>query len=252
MMRSLVKIYCGVIAVAVIAMAATTVWAEGLLLNSDVETETRFLDHRPPVDMNANPNSYPDGWHHSANSAWSGDIGGNMFVSPSHSLYIPDNRTGDHDEMRSFGTPIPDVGLEGRSLWLMWKWKWNKQDGDLFSATVRTSTQPAPDLSMGQFDLMGNNDNPMDIQIRDHLYLTDGSADSNGFQMFMTTLPLLATEQSFDVIFRTRDNEGDSSELGTMWVDDIVINYHVPEPATIGLLGLAGFGLMMVSRRQRS
>jgi hypothetical protein len=37
-----------------------------------------------------------------------------------------------------------------------------------------------------------------------------------------------------------------------MWVDDIVINYHVPEPATIGLLGLAGFGLMMVSRRQRS
>ncbi len=259
MMRSFVKIYCGVIAAAIIATLATTAWASpgSLLANGDVELESRFVPHGTPgVET---PNGVPDSWHYSnsADSAWN-PAGDGMVTSGVHSLYHNDTSATGHNENRSFveqlGTDgvesgiIPDVGLEGRSLWLMWKWKWLKGEGDLFSATVRTSTQAA---SAGGLDLQGNNDNPMDIQIRDHLFLTDGTADSDGFQMFMASLPLLATEQSFDIIFRTRDNEGAASEMGTMWVDDIMVIYHVPEPATMGLLGLAGFGLMMVSRRRR-
>ena len=64
MMRHSWKIYFGLFAAAATAMAATTAMAAdlGLVVNGDVETETRFLDHRPPMDVNAHPNSYPDGW----------------------------------------------------------------------------------------------------------------------------------------------------------------------------------------------
>jgi hypothetical protein len=243
MKRNWWKFYCGLSALAIIAMAASTAFAGdlGLVVNGDVETETRFLDHRPPVDVNANPNSYPDGWHHSANSAWSGTIGGNMFVSPSHSLYIPDTRVGDHDEMRSFATAIPGAGTL-RNFVVKWAWKWDitSAAGDMFSATVRTSTQP-----VSGFDLSGAGP-----EIRDHVFLTDGSASSGGFQTFMATIPLLATEQSFDIIFRTRDNAGNSSETGVLFVDDI--SAVIPEPATMGLLGLGGLGLIMIRRRRRS
>ena len=47
----------------------------------------------------------------------------------------------------------------------------------MFSATVRISKDP-----VGGFDLGG--------AITDHVFLTDGSASSGGFQMFMTSIPL--------------------------------------------------------------
>src|SRR3990172_4086196 len=135
MMRSFVKIYCGVIAVAIIAMLATTASAAGLLANGDVELESRFAPHGTPgVDT---PNGIPDSWHHSAPGAGWNPTGDGMATSGIHSLYLDDTSATDHEELRSFvedlgfgsgiiSGVIPDVGLEGRSLWGMWKWKANK------------------------------------------------------------------------------------------------------------------------------
>lgn len=259
MMRSFAKMYFSLLAVAIIATAATTAAAAGLLANGDAELESRFTPHGTPGADTAN--GIPDSWHHSGAAGWN-PTGDGMVTSGVHSLYMADTNLTDHEEMRSFvenlssngGTwgitsgQIPDVGLAGRSIWVSWKWKWNitSAAGDLFSTTVRTSTQP---VNPNSLDLQGNNDNG--VQIRDNLTLTNGTANSNGFQMSMVVIPLLSTEQTFDVIFRTRDNTSPSSETGQLWVDDVLVSYHVPEPATMGLLGLSGFGLMMISRRRR-
>jgi hypothetical protein len=238
MMRSFVKMSSSLSAVAIVAMLASTALAGdlGLIVNGDMEVESRFTPHGTPgVD---HPNGYADGWHHSQNSAWSGSVGGAMSVSPTHSLYIPDTRASDRDEMRSFATAIPGVG-SARPLNLSWKWKWDitSAAGDKFSAFVRISKDPAGGLDLGG-------------AITDHVYLTNGSASSDGFQMFMTSIPLAADDQSFDIIFRTTaDPGGTQSELGTMFVDDV--SAAIPEPATLGVMGLAGLGLMIVSRRRR-
>ena len=90
MMRNWWKFFCGLSAVAIVAMAATTALAGdlGLIVNGDMETDKPVQSPRNSrVD---HPNGYPDAWHHSQNSAWSGAIGGPMSVSPTHSLYIPD------------------------------------------------------------------------------------------------------------------------------------------------------------------
>lgn len=257
MMRRFAKIYCSTMAI--VAMLATTALAGdlGLVVNGDVEVVSRFAPHgNPGVD---HPNGYPDGWHHSSRSAWSSPLISDPFTSSNHSLYLPDDNgfgqsTAVHEEHRSFVTVLPGVGDSGRILALSWNWNWNITGpvGDQFSATVRTSTQP---VLLGNLDLQGMNNGPGDpgpdfTQIRDHVYLTDGTPNSNGFDLFLASIPLLAAEQTFDIIFRTRDNVGTSSEMGVMFVDDISANV-VPEPATMGMLGLAGLGLMLASRRRR-
>jgi hypothetical protein len=247
MMRSFVKIYCGVCAVALVAMATTTALAAdlGIVRNGDVERESRFAPHGTPgVD---HPNGYPDAWHHSAHSAWSdapgapdgpGDV---AFTSAIHSLYIPDDNTsGDGDnEHRSFATGLPAVGNLSRVLDLDWMWQWDVTSlpTDRFSATVRISKAP-----VGGLDLGG--------AITDYTFLTPSASSGGAFLPFSVSIPLAPDDRSFDIIFASGDEVGDRTETGVMYVDDI--SGTVPEPATMALLSLAGLGLAMVSRRRRS
>lgn len=230
------KIYSAAIAVAIAGTLTLTATAGdlGLIENGDIETESRFTPHGTPgVD---HPNGYPDGWHHSANSAWSNGTT-DPVTSGIHSLFIPDGEISDHEEMRSFARNLPNVGSSGRTLDVSWNWNWDitSAAGDMFSATIRISKSGTG----GSLDLSGS--------ITDYLFLTDGSASSSGYVPFLTSIPLAGDDASFDIIFRTRDNVGDSSETGVLFVDDI--SARIPEPGTIGLMGLAVLGLTMARRR---
>ncbi len=235
MMRSYLKM---VLAIAAVAIYATSAWASGELLeNNDIETESRFTPHGTPgVD---DPNGFADYWHHSANATWS-DPATDPFVSGSHSLKIADDNNGGlangREEMRSFATGIPGVGNANRSLEINWEWYWDITAGTNFSAFIRISDAPAVTL-----DLAGN--------IVDNIYLTDGTANSNGFQSFSTSIPLAASDASFDIIFRTtEDPDGAQAETGVMFVDD-VFAHTIPEPASMLLLSIGG--ILVMGRRQR-
>jgi hypothetical protein len=238
MMRCLTSFYGGLIAAAILAGpangASPPACTDNLLLNGDIELVSRFLDWGLPGT--GQPNGVPDAWHGSGKAQWSGPPeGGVMAVSGVHSLYLLDAKVSEHEEFRSFARPLPNVGYAGRDLDLSWKWKWDKTPGDVFSATVRISTSP-----VGSLDLSG--------AITDYTFLSDASATSD-WTMRMETIPLPADAASFDVIFRTRDNVGDSSELGSLWVDDVCA--QVPEPASLGLLVLGGLGLILASQRRQ-
>ena len=238
-MRSFLKIYFGMIAVAIMALATTASAADlGIIPNGDMELESRFAPHGTPgVD---NPNGYADAWHHSQFSSWSNGTT-DPVVSPIHSLYIPDDAVANDQEMRSFANGLPRVGDLGRVFNVTWNWNWNITSaiGDKFSATVRISKS-----AVGGLDLGG--------AITDHVYLTDGSANSGGFQAFTASIPLAADDASYDIIFRTWDRVGgdnDRTETGVMFVDDV--SSYIPEPASMAILSLGGLGLMLVRGRRR-
>jgi hypothetical protein len=245
MMRNWLKFFYGLSAVAIVATAATTALAAdlGIVTNGNIERESRFTPHGTPgVDS---PYGVPDGWHHSSASAgtsgWN-PTGDGMVTSGVHSLYHEDGLVGGHVENRSFARNLPAVGNLSRVLDLSWNWKWDitSLPTDVFSATVRISKNPATSLDL--------NGDPGGTAITDHTFLT-GPGNSGGFLPFLASIPLAPDDRSFDIIFRSRDNVGDVSEMGFMWVDDV--SATVPEPATMGLLSLAGLGLMMISRRRR-
>ncbi len=251
-MRDSMKMFFGMSAAAVIALAGTSASAGdlGLIVNGDMEVVSRFAPHGDPGTGDT-PAGVPDGFHHSGHTGWSNP--GDPVLSGTHSLRLSDfagaiggvfnpplvDPTLSMQEGRSFATAIPDVGNVGRSLDLSWNWDWDITSGTVFTATVRVSTAPV----VG-FDLVGT--------ITDHLFFTDGSANSGGFQNFVTSIPLSAADASFDIIFNTGDrslNDPDPGKLdaiGTLFVDDVSA---VPEPASIALLGLGGLAAL---RRRRA
>jgi hypothetical protein len=208
-------------AAVVIALAGTgsSAGTIELLENVDIETVSRFVPHGIPGA--AHPNGYADYWHHSQSAAWSNGTT-DPVTSGIHSLYIPDTNTSGLEEMRSFATDIPGVGTTGRVLDLNWNWDWTITSGSKFSAFVRISDAPALSLDLGG-------------TITDHVFFTDGSANSGGFQNFLASIPLNATDASFDIIFRsTEDPGGAKAETGTMFVDDI--SAMAPEPEPLAML----------------
>ncbi len=225
------NLFPGAVAAMMIAAPVGSASAFNLIDNGDIERISRFDDHGVPgVDS---PNGFPDAWHHSTNATWSNGTT-DPVTSGTHSLMIVDDNAGGvadiSEEFRSFSAAIPNVGEEGRALDVSWNWYWDitSEVGDRFSATVRISDAPVVGL-----DLVGN--------IVDHVFTTDGSANSNGFQHFMTSIPLSETDASFDIIFKTEDRVGPASETGTFFIDDVVVT---PEPASLALLGLGGLAVL--------
>ena len=260
-MRDLMKMYFSMSVAATMALAGASASAGdlGLMVNGDMEVVSRFAPHGDPnpggdpaPPGGDTPAGVPDGWHHSGHTGWSNS--GDPVAGGAYSLRLSDfdgaiggvfnppltTASSTWQEGRSFATDLPGVGNAGRSLDLSWDWNWDITSGTVYTATVRISTAP----TFGGFDLGGS--------ITDHLFFTDGSASSGGFQNFVASIPLSAADASFDIIFNTGDrslNDPDPGKLdavGSLFVDNVSA---VPEPASIALLGVGGLAAL---RRRRA
>lgn len=139
--------------------------------------------------------SRPGFWNGSLNAAWSTAEA----VSPTHSLAMNDQSASRVDEWRSFPNSIPDG--EDRTLTLRWFWDYNTTDE--FSARLRLSTDAAvgADLTNATTTLMFN-----------------ATGDSDGFEMFKTSLAIPDDVRSFDLTFVTGQS---ATAMGTFFIDDI-------------------------------
>jgi hypothetical protein len=251
MKRSFVKMYFGVIAVAILAMAATTALAGdlGLVQNGDMELESRFTPHGTPgVDT---LNGIPDGWGHSQNTGWN-DTGDSMYVSAVHSMLMDDQSASGMEEGRSFVEDLGTTSVAGDVLHLHWNWKYDITStattaGDQMGVTVRTS--PISAGASGCCDLVAGTEIA--------LALTTGSTTSGLFEERWLEIPLPVGTQTFDIIFNSGNrslNDSDPGKLdvtGEMWVDDVSATlWRVPEPGSLVLLSIGG--VMVMGRRRRS
>jgi hypothetical protein len=250
MMRSFVKVYCGLCAAALIGLPATIALAGdlGLVQNGDMELESRFVPHGTPGVETVN--GVPDGWGHSQNTGWSNGTT-DPHSSGIHSMKLADQSVSSMEEGRSFVNSLPRTSVAGDVMQFHWNW-YNTitsnvtGTGDQFSATIRVSQVTAA------------NSNCCDLQtnVIAATVLTSGTP-TGSLEQVSLSVPIPAGINTFDIIFNTGNrllNDVDHGKLdvtGTMFVDDVSGNL-VPEPATMGLLGLGGLGLMMMVSRRRS
>ncbi len=247
MMQSCLKF--GMSAAAVIGLSATIALAGdlGLVINGDMEAESRFVPHGTPgVDT---LNGVPDGWGHSANTGWSNGTT-DPHMSGIHSLKLDDQSAFSMEEGRSFVLALPRTSVEGDVIHLHWKW-WNTitsnvtGTGDSFSATIRISEVTAGDSNC--CDLQAN--------VTAATVLTSGTPDGSLEEVWLS-IPIPAAINTFDIIFNTGNRlleDADPGKLGvtgTMFVDDVSATLWVPEPGSLLLMSIGG--LIAIGCRRRS
>lgn len=219
--------------------AAQSILPGNFLPNPDMETETRFVEHRhdDPCGCDPTDNSFADYWHHSLYSGWNditlplGPHGPEPVVSGLHSLRLFDQDSYyfapeafglgpfRQEEFRTFATEIPldaasPTGL-AQKLWFRWHWNYNMtapEGGDpSVTLNIRLSNDPITRLDLTN-------------SLGDNKTIRTGS--SGGLWEEVTVAIDLATPelmdaQTFDMIFMT---QGTTSALGIMFVDDVSVS----------------------------
>ncbi len=231
---------CGAVAV-VMAVAGTA--SAGLLpgnffTNSDMETETLNVPHRPEGPTT---NSFAWYWHHSLWAGWNAP--GDPVLSGAHSLRLVDevadpnggpfedpngpvpaqDGTLQQQEFRSHATDIPlldpndpdPVFSTARATKLYFRWNWNYEvlSGSTpeFVMNVRFSNSPNFSLDLG-------------APLGDNFTVVTGS--SNGLWEEVTVgLDVPAGARTFDILFLT---EGSPDALGFMFIDDVSVSTIAP------------------------
>jgi hypothetical protein len=152
----------------------------------------------PDVDVATTPNGTTSAsWHRSSSAVWATESA----LSPTHSLKLSDASAVRTDEWRSYSTALP-VG-EDRTLDLRWFWDYDVDAGNDFRARLRLSPNPVTGV-----DLVG--------PTQEFIFTIAG--DSNGFEMFETSLAIPDGIQSFDLTFISGAT---LAATGLMYVDDI-------------------------------
>ncbi len=201
-----------------------TILPGNFLPNPDMETPTRFEEHR---DEAFNGNGFADYWHHSMHATWSNGTT-DPVVSGERSLMLFDNEsTGAglfvQEEFRSFATEIPEDpdSPTGRAQKLYFRWHWNYE---IFSGTeqtvtanIRLSNAPIFSLDLGP-------------SLGDNKVFRSGSTDGE-WEQVTVGIEIPDGAQSFDILFLT---EGSKDVQATMFIDDVSVSAIAPTAALPG------------------
>jgi hypothetical protein len=178
---------------------------DGVVIDYNATMLPDNLVRNPDADT-ANPSdaSRPAFWHYSTNAKWAADTA----LSPTHSLELADTSATTSEEWRTYATALT-AGTD-RQLQLRWFWKHDIAAGGEFRARLRLSNDDVTTLDLT---------NPLpDIDFT-------VSGLSTDFDMFETTIAVPNGVRSFDLTFISG---GDSSAMGTIYVDDISAALVVP------------------------
>ena len=91
---------------------------------------------------------------------------------------------------------------------------------------------------------------PLVVSVADNANNTGAFTGMNNYSIDLSSLGLLNTGQTIEFRLGFSDNRGGGSNLMGHYVDNFVLSgTAIPEPASLGLLGLAGVGLLARRRR---
>jgi len=155
------------------------------------------LIRNPDVDAAQTSGNRPTYWHYSSQATWSDEEA----LSPNHSLALVDASTTAYQEWRSYATDIP-AGA-GRDLQLRWYWKHDIAAGGEFRARLRLSNDSVTSLDLAN-------------AVQELNFTVSG--ESNGFEIYETTIELPDGVRSFDLTFISG---GDLTAIGSIYIDDI-------------------------------